>query len=189
MVIQNKAQHSKPVTVKTNSLSNILRWSACMIGLLCAGCTIPNQNSVFNIGTIKRVYCSANSIGFDFHFDRRTGETYSYNKKTDSLVRFNLGDEIPFASFIPKYQYNDLYSYLEMVRFKTEISDNAFVFTMSPAEPIYVNGFISLTLNLDSLEIDLDAEAPDSPIPIAVIEPIINDQISCEYITPESTNL
>ena len=175
--------------MKTNNRWNNLRLSAYLIGLLCTGCTIPNQNIAFNSGTIKRVYCSANSVGFDFHIDRLTGEVFSYNKKTKSLVDFNLKDEVPFASFIPKSQYNDISNNLEMINFKTEISDNVFVFTMSPAEISYVDGFISLTLDLDTLEIDLDADVPDSPVPVAAIAPIINDQISCEYITPESTKV
>ena len=175
--------------MKTNNRWNSLRLSAYLIGLLCTGCTIPNQNIAFNSGTIKRVYCSANSVGFDFHIDRLTGEVFSYNKKTKSLVDFNLKDEVPFASFIPKSQYNDISNNLEMINFKTEISDNVFVFTMSPAKISYVDGFISLTLDLDTLEIDLDADVPDSPVPVAVIAPIINDQISCEYITPESTKV
>ena len=76
-----------------------------------------------------------------------------------------------------------------MINFKTEIFDNTFVFTMSPAELSLVDYFISLTLDLDTLEIDLDAEVPDSPVPVAVIAPIVNDQITCEYITPESTKV
>ena len=92
--------------MNTNNQCNRLRLSACLIGLLCTGCTtIPNQNITFNSGTIKRVYCSANSIGFDFHFDHQSGEVFSYDKKAKSLVDFNLSDEIPFASFIPKSQY------------------------------------------------------------------------------------
>ena len=131
--------------MKTNNRWNSLRLSAYLIGLLCTGCTIPNQNIAFNSGTIKRVYCSANSVGFDFHIDRLTGEVFSYNKKTKSLVDFNLKDEVPFASFIPKSQYNDISNNLEMINFKTEISDNVFVFTMSPAEISYVDGFISVS--------------------------------------------
>jgi len=189
MVIKLRDQHGKALTVNTNNRCNRLRLSACLIGLLCTGCTLPNQNIAFNSGTIKRVYCSANSIGFDFHFDRQTGEVFSYNKKTKSLVDFNLGDEVPFASFIPKSQYDDISSNLEMINFKTEVSDNAFVFTMSPAETAYVDGYISLTLDLNTLEIDLDADVPDSPVPVNVVAPIINDQITCEYITPESTKV
>ena len=56
---------------------------------------------------VSRVYCSSKSLGFDLHFNKKTGELYSFNEFSNKLEPFRIESEIPFKDIIPKKGIDD----------------------------------------------------------------------------------
>ena len=138
---------------------------------------------------VRRIYCSANSIGFDLHFNSETGDVYSYNKKKNSLIPFNIKEELPFSDFYPQQEFSQALAALDLIDVDTSINQGEFQVSLKPVIDSGQSGFINIGLGLKSLEISLEAEVPDSPFPPALAVPLINDQVSCEYINPESIDI
>ena len=138
---------------------------------------------------VRRIYCSANSIGFDFHFNSETGDIYSYNKRKNALIPFNIKEELPFSDFYPQKEFSQALVALDLIDVDTSINQDELQVSLKPVIDSGQSGFIDIGFGLKSLEISLDAEVPDSPFPPALVAPLINDQVSCEYINPESINI
>ena len=143
-----------------------------------------------NQSPIKRIYCSANSIGLDFHFNEITGQIYSYDKNKKLLIPFNIREELPFSDFYPKEELREITQASKFINAKTSIKKDNLVITLTPSVTSGQSGYINIGFNLENLKIKLDLDVPEledsSPIPIALVIPLINSQINCEYIPPES---
>ena len=50
---------------------------------------------------VSRVYCSNKSLGFDLHFNSKSGELYSFNEFSNKLEPFRIESEIPLKDIIP----------------------------------------------------------------------------------------
>ena len=50
---------------------------------------------------VSRVYCSSKSIGFDLHFNNKSGQLYSFNEFSNKLEPFRIESEIPLKDIIP----------------------------------------------------------------------------------------
>ena len=104
---------------------------------------IDSRSMVGRDDAVRRVYCSANSVGFDFHFDAETGEVFSYNKASNALVAFDIRKEVPFSTFVPRDGYDQFVNGLSEVSFETSIVDNSFTFSMYPAD-LSINQHVKL---------------------------------------------
>ena len=74
-----------------------------------------------NQSPIKRIYCSANSTGLDFHFNEITGQIYSYDKNNKLLIPFNIREELPFSDFYPKEESGEITQASKFINAMTNI--------------------------------------------------------------------
>ena len=75
---------------------------------------IDSQLIAFWGNEVSRVYCSSKSIGFDLHFNNKSGELYSFNEFSNKLETFRIESEIPFRDIIPYGEVEDfLWSWRE----------------------------------------------------------------------------
>ena len=172
------------------SLNSLVRGSfALLASALCVGCGAIELFRSSAESPVRRIYCSANSIGFDFHFNFETGDIYSYNKRKNALVPFNIKEELPFSDFYPKQEFSQALVALDLIDVDTSINQGELKVSLKPVIGSGQSGFIDIGFGLKSLDISLDTELPDAPFPPALVVPLINDQVSCEYIKPESIEI
>ena len=147
---------------------------------------IDSNLIAFGYGTVKRVYCSNKSLGFDLHFNNKTGQLYSFDEFTNKLVPFSIESEIPFASYFPSSSIEDfLYEWKEyQVRIDSGINNEILSIKISSGMDPY--SYFVATLNLSSLLVGVNLYGPEFYSEQRKIATQVARQIKCEYIQPES---
>jgi len=148
---------------------------------------IDSQLIAFWANQVSRVYCSSKSIGFDFHFNSKSGEFYSFNEISNKLEPFRIESEIPLKDIIPYGEVNDfLKSWRDsQMMIDTNIrKGDLFIKMYSGLSP---QVYIKASLNLKNLKLKIDI--PYSTGEDQNIAKSIASQIKCEYIEPESYKL
>jgi len=138
-----------------------------------------------NYGPVRRVYCSAKSIGFDIHFNSQTGLIYSYDDFLDKLIPFSLVNEIPFRSLIAGYELDAfLTQYKEEIMGPvSEIQGNKLYIKLS--SKFDSQNAIVASIDLNSLDLRIKAYGETNQEMIEGIY-LIEKNVKCEYIKPES---
>ena len=138
---------------------------------------------------VSRVYCSSKSIGFDLHFNSKSGALYSFNEFSNKLEPFRIESEIPFKDMIPFGGVEDfLWSWRDnQIMIDTNIIKGDLLITMysgiSPEEKIIAS------LNLKNLKLKIDLPSQYFIKEDQIMADRIVSQIKCEYIEPESYKL
>ena len=138
---------------------------------------------------VSRVYCSSKSLGFDLHFNSKSGEIYSYNDFSNKLEPFRIESEIPFKDIIPNSGVDDfLWSWRDsQIKIDTNIrEDNLLIKMYSRISP---EDYIIASLNLKNLKLKVDIKSTYSSGEEQIIADSIASRIKCEYIEPESYKL
>ena len=137
---------------------------------------------------VSRVYCSSKSLGFDLHFNSKSGELYSYNEFSDKLEPFRIESEIPFKDIIPGGVDDFLWSWRDsQIKIDTNIlRDDLQIKMYSGVSP---QDYIIASLNLKNLELKVDINSQYSTGEEQIIADSIASRIKCEYIEPESYKL
>ena len=150
---------------------------------------IDSQLIAFWGKEVSRVYCSSKSIGFDLHFNRKSGVLYSFNEFSNKLEPFSIELEIPFKDMIPFGGVEDfLWSWRDnQIMIDTSIKKGDLLITMysgmSPEEKIITS------LNLKNLKLKVDLPSQYFRKEDQIMADRIVSQIKCEYIEPESYKL
>ena len=82
---------------------------------------IDSQLIAFWGKEVSRVYCSSKSLGFDLHFNSKSGEIYSYNDFSNKLEPFRIESEIPFKDIIPKKGVDDFLRNLHLILYFSQL--------------------------------------------------------------------
>ena len=141
------------------------------------------------IGEVRRVYCSSKSLGFDLHFNSRSGQLYSFNEFSNRLEPFKIESEIPFPDTIPYVEVDDFllnWRDVEMT-IDTNISNGNLLIKMYAG--INPQDYVIASLNLSSLKININIKSQYSERKDQIIANQVARQIKCEYIEPESYKL
>lgn len=137
---------------------------------------------------IKRVYCSINSVGFDFHFNSQTGYLYSYDDFSEELVPYDIRLEIPFLEIIPIDQLEDfIRDFKDAIDGPfTSIRDNKLLVRIS--DPSGPNNSILASIDLVDLRLKIKVNVDDFPARtnVLIVLAQAEREIKCEYIKPES---
>ena len=147
---------------------------------------IDSQLIAFWGKEVSRVYCSSKSLGFDLHFNSKSGELYSFNEFSNKLEPFRIESEIPFKDIIPKKGVDDfLRNWRDnQIKIDTNIEKNDLLIKMySGVSP---EDYIIASLNLKNLKLKVDLESRYSTGEEQIIAESIANRIKCEYIEPES---
>ena len=147
---------------------------------------IDSQLIAFWGKEVSRVYCSSKSLGFDLHFNNKSGELYSYNEFSNKLEPFKIESEIPFQDIIPYEGVNDfLWSWRDnQIMIDSNIRNgNLFIKMYSGIRPA---DFIIGSLNLKNLKLKIDLSNQITEREGQFMADRIVSQIKCEYIEPES---
>ena len=149
---------------------------------------IDSQLIAFWGKEVSRVYCSSKSLGFDLHFNSKSGELYSYNEFSDKLEPFRIESEIPFKDIIPGGVDDFLWSWRDsQIKIDTNIRrDDLQIKMYSGVSP---QDYIIASLNLKNLELKVDITSQYSTGEEQMIADSIASRIKCEYIEPESYKL
>ena len=149
---------------------------------------IDSQLISFWGNEVSRVYCSSKSIGFDLHFNSKSGELYSYNEFSNKLEPFRIESEIPFKDIIPGGVDDFLWSWRDsQIKIESTIrSDDLQIKMYSGVSP---QDYIIASLNLKNLELKVDITSQYSTGEEQMIADSIASRIKCEYIEPESYKL
>ena len=150
---------------------------------------IDSQLIAFLGKKVSRVYCSSKSLGFDLHFNKKTGELYSFNEFSNKLEPFRIESEIPFKDIIPNKNVDDfLRSWRDsQIKIDTNIRKNDLLIKMySRVSP---EDYIIASLNLKNLKLKVDIESRYSTGEEQIVAESIASRIKCEYIEPESYKL
>ena len=135
---------------------------------------------------VSRVYCSSKSLGFDLHFNSKSGELYSYNQFSNKLEPFKIESEIPFQDTLPYGGVEDfLWSWRDnQIMIDSNIKKgNLHIKMYSGISP---EDYIIASLNLKNLKLKLDLSSQISEREGQFMADRIVSQIKCEYIEPES---
>ena len=141
------------------------------------------------VSEVKRVYCSSKSIGFDLHFNSKSGELYSFNEFSNKLEPFRIESEIPFRDLIPYGGVDDfLWSWRDsQAMIDTNIRKGDLLIKMySGRNP---EDYIVASINLKNLKLKIDLVSKYATGEEQIIADSIASQIKCEYIEPESYEL
>ena len=136
---------------------------------------------------VRRVYCSAKSLGFDLHFNSKSGQLYSFNEFSDRLEPFNIESEIPFMDILPYGSTNEfLYDWWDnQMNIDTNISNGDLIIKFYSG--YYPQDYIMALLNISTLELKIDlSRGTNFTREERIIANNIASQIKCEYIEPES---
>ncbi len=162
------------------------------LGISLCGCTnlMPRLSESLpkfspNTSSIKRVYCSIKSLGFDLHFNVKTGHLYSYNDFSEKLEPFNINLEIPFAELIPPQA---IYTAKNAIGGPdSSITDNNLQIKIYNKDERKES--ITYTMDLQTLKFKIETTDRDLQIEPGFIaaSKIIEQQFKCEYIKPETT--
>ena len=150
---------------------------------------IDSQLIAFWGKEVSRVYCSSKSLGFDLHFNSKSGELYSFNEFSNKLEPFRIESEIPFKDIIPNGGVDDfLWSWRDsQIKIDTNIrEDNLLIKMYSGVSP---EDYIIASLNLKNLKLKVDIKSTYSSGEEQIIADSIASRIKCEYIEPESYKL
>ena len=150
---------------------------------------IDSQLIAFWGKEVSRVYCSSKSLGFDLHFNKKTGELYSFNEFSNKLEPFRIESEIHFKDIIPNKNVDDfLRSWRDsQIKIDTNIRKNDLLIKMySRVSP---EDYIIASLNLKNLKLKVDIESRYSTGEEQIVAESIASRIKCEYIEPESYKL
>ena len=150
---------------------------------------IDSQIIAFWGKEVSRVYCSSKSLGFDLHFNSKSGELYSFNEFSNKLEPFRIESEIPFKDIIPNGGVDDfLWSWRDsQIKIDTNIrEDNLLIKMYSGVSP---EDYIIASLNLKNLKLKVDIKSTYSSGEEQIIADSIASRIKCEYIEPESYKL
>ncbi len=138
---------------------------------------------------VSRVYCSIKSLGFDLHFNNKSGEIYSFNEFSNKLEPFRIESEIPFKEIIPNKDVDDfLMTWRDnQIKIDTNIRKGDLLIKMysevNPAD------YIIASLNLKNLKLKVDIISRYSTGEEQIIADSITSRIKCEYVEPESYKL
>ena len=138
---------------------------------------------------VSRVYCSSKSLGFDLHFNSKSGELYSFNEFSNKLEPFRIESEIPFRELIPYGGVDDfLWGWRDsQMMIDTNIDKgDLFIKMYSGLSP---QDYIVASLNLKNLKMKIDITSQYTTGEEQMIANSIASQIKCEYIEPESYKL
>ena len=151
---------------------------------------IDSQLIAFWGKEVSRVYCSSKSLGFDLHFNNKSGELYSFNEFSNKLEPFRIESEIPFKDIIPKKGIDDFLREWSdnQIKIDTNIVKNDLLIKMYSA--IRPGEYIMASLNLKNLKLKFDTtklgfQTGEEQI---IAESVVS-RIKCEYIEPESYKL
>ena len=136
---------------------------------------------------VRRVYCSTKSLGFDLHFNSRSGQLYSFNEFSDRLEPFNIESEIPFKDILPYGSTNEFlyYWWEDQMTIDTNISNGDLIIKFYSG--FYPQEYIMALLNISTLELKIDlSRGTNFTREERLIANNIASQIKCEYIEPES---
>ena len=150
---------------------------------------IDSQLITFWGNEVSRVYCSSKSLGFDLHFNSKSGELYSFNEFLNKLEPFRIESEIPFKDIIPNGGVDDfLWNWRDsQIRIDTNIrGDDLRIKMYSGISP---EDYIIASLNLKDLKLKVDIKSSYSTGEEQIIADSIASRIKCEYIEPESYKL
>ena len=150
---------------------------------------IDSQLIAFLGKKVSRVYCSSKSLGFDLHFNSKSGELYSFNEFSNKLEPFRIESEIPFNDIIPKKGVDDfLKSWRDnKIKIDTNIRKNDLLIKMySRVSP---EDYIIASLNLKNLKLKINLSSLVSMSEEQIMSNSLVSQIKCEYIEPESYKL
>jgi len=150
---------------------------------------IDSQIIAFWGKEVSRVYCSSKSLGFDLHFNSKSGELYSFNEFSNKLEPFRIESEIPFKDIIPNGGVDDfLWGWRDsQMKIDTNIrEDNLLIKMYSGVSP---EDYIIASLNLKNLKLKVDIKSTYSSGEEQIIADSIASRIKCEYIEPESYKL
>ena len=150
---------------------------------------IDSQLIAFWGKEVSRVYCSSKSLGFDLHFNSKSGELYSFNEFSNKLEPFRIESEIPFKDIIPKKDVDDfLRNWSDnQIMIDTNIrKDDLLIKMYSRIRP---EDYIIASLNLKNLKLKVDLESRYSTGEEQIIAESIANRIKCEYIEPETYKL
>ena len=178
---------------RIKNMGNLKTYLLALAGpTLISGCSfLPQSFSLPNNSPVKRLYCSVKSIGIDLHFNKKTGQLYTFNEFNQSLEPFALEKEIPFNEFIPEYTLKEGLSSIGGPEGSLEDGNLAIkVFDKSDA-----GKSVRVLINLETLQTKLDLskigtgyDAP-SESDAAAAKAFVNKSLTCEYIPPQSTKL
>ena len=147
---------------------------------------IDSQLIAFWGNEVSRVYCSSKSLGFDLHFNSKSGELYSFNEFSNKLEPFRIESEIPFKDIIPDGGVEDfLWSWRDsQMKINTNIvSDDLQIKMYSGVSP---QDYVIASLNLKDLKLKVKINNQYSTGEEQIIADSIASRIKCEYIEPES---
>ena len=149
---------------------------------------IDSQLIAFWGNEVSRVYCSSKSLGFDLHFNSKSGELYSFNEFSNKLEPFRIESEIPFKDIIPGGVDDFLWSWRDsQIKIESTIrSDDLQIKMYSGVSP---QDYIIASLNLKNLKLKVDIRSQYSTGEEQIIADSIASRIKCEYIEPESYKL
>ena len=149
---------------------------------------IDSQLTAFWGKEVSRVYCSSKSLGFDLHFNNKSGELYSFNEFSNKLEPFRIESEIPFKDIIPGGVDDFLWSWRDsQIKIESTIrSDDLQIKMYSGVSP---QDYIIASLNLKNLKLKVDIKSQYSTGEEQIIADSIASRIKCEYIEPESYKL
>ena len=150
---------------------------------------IDSQLIAFWGKEVSRVYCSSKSLGFDLHFNSKSGALYSFNEFSNKLEPFRIESEIPFKDIIPNGGVDDfLWSWRDsQIKIDTNIrNDDLLIKMYSGVSP---GDYIIASLNLKNLKLKVDITSRYSTGEEQIIADSIASRIKCEYIEPESYKL
>ena len=150
---------------------------------------IDSQLISFWGNEVSRVYCSSKSLGFDLHFNSKSGELYSFNEFSNKLEPFRIESEIPFKDIIPNGGVDDfLWSWRDsQIMIDTNIRGGDLLIKMYSG--ISPGDYIIASLNLKNLKLKVDLKSEYLTGEEQIIANSIASQIKCEYIEPESYKL
>ena len=150
---------------------------------------IDSQLIAFWGKEVSRVYCSIKSLGFDLHFNIKSGELYSFNEFSNKLEPFRIESEIPFTDIIPNGGGDDfLWTWMDnQIKIDTNIRGDYLLIKMYSG--ISPQDYIIASLNLKNLKLKVDITSSYSTGEEQIIADSIVSRIKCEYIEPESYKL
>ena len=121
---------------------------------------IDSQLIAFWGKEVSRVYCSSKSLGFDLHFNNKSGELYSFNEFSNKLEPFRIESEIPFKELIPYGSVDDLlysWRYNQMMIESNISKGDLFIKMYSGLSP---SDYVIASLNLKNLKLKIDITSP-----------------------------
>ena len=149
---------------------------------------IDSQLIAFWGKEVSRVYCSSKSIGFDLHFNNKSGKLYSFNESLNKLEPFRIESEIPFKDIIPNKAVDDFlkgWNDSEIMIDTNITKDDLLIKMYSDFSP---EDYIIAALNLKNLKLKIDLTRLSTGEEQIIAESVVS-RIKCEYIEPESYKL